>query len=244
MVDPLRRAHRSVFHTCEIALLAVNSESPQKGARKCKQTEFMVFDNDLSTNTDTTMEGDARYPIGEFDPPGEITPRLKVRLIDEIAEAPALLRRAVVGLSEAQLNTPYRPGGWTVRQVVHHLPDSHLNGYTRMKLSLTEELPTIKTYNQEDWVRITNSHASVEASLRLLEGLHQLWVGLMRSLSEDQWRRGFIHPSLVGQSDEEQAKQPWRRGFIADERRQLRFRQLPKRSGWRIERLSPNDLGG
>ena len=164
------------------------------------------------------MEEDLRYPIGEFNPPRQINAELRHRLIDEIAAAPSLLRRAVVGLSEPQLNTPYRPDGWTVRQVVHHLPDSHLNGYTRMKLALTEELPVIKTYDQEDWVAVTRADFPIEPSLRMLEGLHELWAGLLRALSEEQWQRAFIHPALVGPFDEEQSQQPWRRGFNADER--------------------------
>jgi len=164
------------------------------------------------------MADDLRYPIGEFDPPKEIAAELRTRLIQDIAEAPAFLRKAVAGLSDEQLSTPYRPGGWTVRQVVHHLPDSHLNGYSRMKLALTEDLPIIKPYDQEKWVLVTAARVPIEASLRLLEGLHELWAAMLRSLSEEQWHRGFIHPALVGPPDEEHAKQPWRRGFIADDR--------------------------
>jgi DinB family protein len=166
------------------------------------------------------MSQDLRYPIGEFNPPVEMNAERRAFLIDELATIPALLRKAVAGLSPEQLDTPYRPGGWTVRQVVHHLPDSHLNGYTRMKLALTEDLPIIKTYNQEDWVLLTDTRAAIEASLQLLEGLHELWAGMLRSFSEDQWHRGFIHPSLVRKpgTDEEQRDEPWRRGFLADER--------------------------
>ncbi|HZS08673.1 MAG TPA: DinB family protein [Blastocatellia bacterium] len=99
------------------------------------------------------MEEDLSYPIGKFIPPSEVTREQRTRFIDEIAEAPARLRRAVEGLSPGQLDTPYRPRGWTVRQVVHHVPDSHLNGYMRMKLALTESLPIIKPYDQEAWAQ-------------------------------------------------------------------------------------------
>jgi hypothetical protein len=165
------------------------------------------------------MEEDLRYPIGRFKPSVEMTAELRARLVDELAEAPVLLSKAVGGLSPEQLDTPYREGGWTVRQVVHHVADSHLNGYTRMKLALTEDLPIIKPYNQEDWVAITDRRAPIEASLRLLEGLHELWTRMLRALSEEQWRRGFIHPSLVGQTMRgERADEAWKRGFVADER--------------------------
>ena|SRR5438046_3135150 len=154
------------------------------------------------------METDLRYPIGEFNPPAELNAELRGDLIKELAEAPSLLRKAIAGLSEQQLNTPYRPGGWTVLQVVHHLPDSHLNGYARMKLALTEDLPVIKTYDQEEWIRVTDPQAPVEASLRVLEGLHELWARMLRSLSEEQWQRGFIHPPLVGPVNENRQNNP------------------------------------
>ena len=166
------------------------------------------------------MEEDLRYPIGQLIPPAEITAQQRTDFINQIAEMPALLRRAVEGLSPQQLSTPYRPGGWSVRQVVHHIPDSHLNGYVRTKLALTEELPVIKTYNQEDWAAVTGSRIPVAASLQLLEGLHELWSALLRSLSKDQWRRGFIHPELArqGAKDGAHGDEAWRRGFIADSR--------------------------
>lgn len=166
------------------------------------------------------MTEDLRYPIGQFIPPLEITKEQRIGFINQIAEMPALLRRAVEGLSLEKLSTPYRPGGWSVRQVVHHIPDSHLNGYVRMKLALTEETPVIKTYNQDEWAAVTDSRTPVEASLQLLEGLHELWSGLLRSLSEDQWQRGFIHPELAGQSAKDEARddEAWRRSFAADSR--------------------------
>src|SRR5207247_3317935 len=107
-------------------------------------------------------------------------------------------RAAVDGLSDAQLDTPYREGGWTVRQVVHHLPDSHLNGYTRIKLALAEDRPVIKTYDQEDWLALAPPGLPLEPSLTMSEGMQQLWAELLRSLSEEQWKRGFVHPELRG----------------------------------------------
>jgi uncharacterized damage-inducible protein DinB len=178
------------------------------------------------------MQDDLRYPIGEFNPPEEITAELRTQLINEIAEAPARLRQAVAGLSDEQLSTPYREGGWTVSQVVHHLPDSHLNGYARMKLALTEKLPIIKTYDQEEWIRLTDPKAPIEASLHLLDGLHDLWACMLRSLTEEQWQRGFVHPSLVGPASEEEAKQPWRRGFKADERGVLTVESILPTYAW------------
>jgi hypothetical protein len=178
------------------------------------------------------VEEDLRYPIGQLIPPAEITAQQRTDFIHQIAELPALLRRAVEGLSPEKLSTPYRPGGWSVRQVVHHIADSHINGYVRTKLALTEELPVIKTYNQEDWVAVTDSRIPVEPSLRLLEGLHELWAGLLRSLSEDQWRRGFIHPELVDQGAKAQQDEAWRRGFLADSRGVITLEGLLPTYAW------------
>lgn len=177
---------------------------------------------------------DLRYPIGEFRPPTEMTAEQRARLVDQIAEMPALLRRAVEGLSPKQLDTPYRPGGWTVRQVVHHIPDSHLNGYVRMKLALTENEPTIKPYNQEDWLRVADLRTPIEASLSLLEGLHALWAGMLCSLSEEQWRRGFIHPELVAMPAQSAGRrdESWRRGFVSDVRGVITIQGLLPTYAW------------
>jgi len=143
---------------------------------------------------DTT---DLRYPIGKFQFPDAVSAGDRRRFIDEIAEAPAHLRAAVAGLSEAQLETPYRPGGWTVRQVVHHVPDSHLNSYVRYRLALTEDDPVIKPYAENRWALLPDARkAPVEVSLQLLESLHQRWVALLASLDEEEWRRTFRHPEL------------------------------------------------
>ncbi len=138
---------------------------------------------------------DLRYPIGEFTPPDEVTVAQKGAWLQEVAQLPQKLQEALRGLSDAQLDTPYRPGGWTVRQVVHHLPDSHLNSYTRFKLALTEENPTIRPYDEAGWAELGDSHAPVEVSLALLDALHRRWVILLHSLSERDWQRTFTHPA-------------------------------------------------
>ena len=138
---------------------------------------------------------DLRYPVGEFEMAGQTTEEERRKLIDEIAAAPAGLQAAVAGLSPEQLDTPYRPNGWTVRQVVHHVPDSHLNSYVRFKLALTEEEPTIKPYDEARWAELEDTRSTpVEVSLALLESLHERWVRLLRSLGPEEFARAFRHP--------------------------------------------------
>ena len=137
---------------------------------------------------------DLRYPIGPFQAPGKTTSAQRRQWIETIAATPEKLRRAVAGLSEAQLETPYRPGGWTVRQVVHHLPDSHLNSYVRFKLALTEETPAIKPYWEDRWAELADSKGPIDISLNLLEALHLRWVLLLESLSAEDFQRDFYHP--------------------------------------------------
>lgn len=142
---------------------------------------------------------DLRYPVGKFhfDASSTSTEEQKHKLIDEIAHAPANLRAAVKGLSQQQLDTPYRPEGWTVRQLAHHVPDSHLNAYTRFKLALTEEEPTIKPYAEDRWAQLADTRDTpVEVSLTLLDSLHDRWVSLLRSLRTEDWKRAFRHPEL------------------------------------------------
>jgi uncharacterized damage-inducible protein DinB len=144
-----------------------------------------------------TKMSDLRYPLGQFDFENEPTDEERRQFIAQIAEAPSRLREAVSGLSEEQLDTEYRPGGWTVRQVVHHLPDSHLNRYVRFKLALTEEEPTIRPYDEDRWARLEDTRLTPPAiSLDLLEALHERWVVLLRSLSTEDFRRTFRHPDL------------------------------------------------
>jgi len=138
---------------------------------------------------------DLRYPIGKFEMQGQITAEERQRLINEIAEAPARLRAAVEELSPDQLETPYRPEGWTVRQVVHHLADSHLNSYLRFRLALTEDEPTIKPYDEGAWAKLEDARrAPLEVSLTLLDALHERWVMLLRSLAPTDFARTFRHP--------------------------------------------------
>jgi uncharacterized damage-inducible protein DinB len=140
---------------------------------------------------------DLRYPIGKFHFDGTLTEQQKQAALDDIATAPASLRAAVKGLSEAQLGTPYRPDGWTVRQVVHHVPDSHLNSYVRFKLALTEDEPNIKTYAEDRWAELADTKSTpVEVSLTMLDALHDRWVRLLQSLSPEEWKRTFRHPEL------------------------------------------------
>lgn len=138
---------------------------------------------------------DLRFPIGRFQPETNLTPARRSALLRIVAETPEKLREAVRGLSPEQIDTPYRPGGWTVRQVVHHLPDSHLNSYVRFKLALTEDRPVIKPYEEDRWAELADSfNTPVEVSLTLLESLHVRWVNLLRALPEADWERTFLHP--------------------------------------------------
>ena len=140
---------------------------------------------------------DNRYPIGQFTWTGSTTPDQRISAIGDIAAAPARMRGAVAGLTNAQLDTPYREGGWTVRQVVHHVPDSHMNSYIRFKFALTEHEPTIKPYDEGVWANLIDARtAAVDPSLDLLEGLHHRWAILLRSLTEDDVKRKFHHPEL------------------------------------------------
>jgi hypothetical protein len=143
------------------------------------------------------MMEDLRYPIGRFHFDGQVTPALRERWIGEIAATPGALRAAVAGLTPEQLDTPYREHGWTLRQVVHHVPDSHLNAYTRIKLALTEDEPQIKPYDEARWAELPDVQAApVETSLTLLECLHRRWVLLLRALGPRDFARRFRHPEL------------------------------------------------
>jgi hypothetical protein len=137
---------------------------------------------------------DPRFPAGKFHRPGEYTLALRSQHLHELELAPRYMRQAVSGLSPAQLDTPYRADGWTVRQVVHHVPDSHMNSYIRFKLALTEDNPTIKPYAEDKWAELKDSRMPIEGSIALLDHLHDRWTCLLKSLDEDQWKRSFVHP--------------------------------------------------
>ena len=145
--------------------------------------------------TMTEPAADPRYPVGRFQRDVEVTPERRRECIEEIAQTPARFRAAVEGLTDEQLDTPYRDGGWTVRQLAHHVPDSHMNAYIRFKLGLTEDNPPIKTYEEARWAELQDSRATpVESSLRMLELLHERWIILLRSLTDEQWARTIQHP--------------------------------------------------
>lgn len=138
-----------------------------------------------------------QYPIGAFDWPADITGGDRREFIREIAELPRRLRDAVAGLTDAQLDTPYRPGGWTVRQVVHHLADSHIHSYIRFKLAVTEDQPTIKPYDEARWAEIEEARsAPVEVSLALVDALHRRWVLMLENMTDADFERTFDHPEI------------------------------------------------
>lgn len=140
---------------------------------------------------------DLRYPIGKFHYEGPLTEDTKQKYLADIEQAPAHLRAAVKGLSDQQLDTPYRPEGWTVRQLTHHVPDSHLNAYIRFKLALTEDEPTIKPYAEDRWAQLSDTETTpVEVSLTMMDSLHARWIRLLRSLNPEDWKRTFRHPEL------------------------------------------------
>ena len=143
------------------------------------------------------MTNDPRFPIGKFHYDGTMTEQQKAQCLDDIEQTPARLRAAVRGLNDQQLDTPYRDGGWTVRQVVHHVPDSHMNSYVRFKLALTEDEPTIRPYMENLWAELPEAKsAPIELSLSLLESLHKRWVLALRGITADGWKRNLRHPEM------------------------------------------------
>lgn len=142
------------------------------------------------------MTTDLRYPIGEFSMPASVTAGMRATAIADIKELPKNMRAAVHGLSASQLDTPYRPGGWTVRQVVHHVPDSHLNAYIRTKLALTENNPTIKPYDQDAFAQLPDQKLPIDVSLSLVESVHARWSAVLAVLTPEQFARPLVHPEI------------------------------------------------
>jgi hypothetical protein len=172
---------------------------------------------------------DLRYPVGPCVYPDTVSPEARTQHINDLAALPERLRAAVHGLDDRQLDTPYRPGGWTVRQVVHHYADSHMNAYVRFRLALTESQPTIKPYDEKTWAELPDSRtAPIESSLRLLEGLHQRWVMLFTALSDSDFSRTLHHPEIgVLRVDTYLASYGWHcRHHVAH------ITSLRQRSGW------------
>jgi hypothetical protein len=172
---------------------------------------------------------DLRYPIGRYQAPDLITAGQRNTWIAELDSLPENLKRSVSGLSEAQLDTPYRPGGWSVRQVVHHLPDSHINSYVRFRLALTEQSPLIKPYEEAAWAELADAKTGPPApSVALLAALHTRWVTLLKSLTEDEFARTFRHPELG------EIRLDWTLGFYAWHSRHhvAQITGLRERSGW------------
>ncbi len=177
------------------------------------------------------MSDDLRYPIGKFSYDGTMTDARRAECVARIAATPAGIRAAVAGLDDGQLDTPYRPGGWTVRQVVHHVPDSHLNAYTRTRLALTEDSPTIKPYEEARWAELPDARSlPVEISLRLLEALHARWVPLLQRLGPTDGARQFHHPEQGRRItiDEVIAMYAWH-----GEHHTAHVTRLRERMGWR-----------
>jgi hypothetical protein len=156
--------------------------------------DSQTSDDDVREKTQE-MNADLQYPIGKPQLHQELTPEQRAPRIEAIAQLPAKLREALAGLTDAQLDTPYRPGGWTVCQLVHHVADSHLNAFVRFKLGLTEDAPTVKTYKEKLWAETADAKTPpIATSLALIESLHARWAMLLRSLSSEQWARKLTHP--------------------------------------------------
>lgn len=176
------------------------------------------------------MSDDPRYPVGPYVKPPSVSPAEREGYVNEIASTPARLREAVRGLTDAQLNTPYRDGGWTVRQVVHHFPDSHVNAYVRFKLALTEDDPLIHTYEESLWAELPEAKSAPPGvSLDLLEAVHNRWVAAIRSLPPASFERRYRHPDLgLTTLNEQLAHYAWHcRHHVAH------ITALRRRMGWK-----------
>jgi uncharacterized damage-inducible protein DinB len=153
---------------------------------------------------------DPRYPVGKFSHEGPVTTEQRAQFLNQVTEAPAKLRAAIQGLSEAQVDTPYREGGWSSRQVVHHVADSHMNAFIRFKLALVEDNPTIKPYPEDLWANLVDQKLPIEISLPIVDNVHHRWVAVLRSMKETDWARIFTHPELgVRRLDQSLALYAW-----------------------------------
>ena len=180
---------------------------------------------------------DLSYPIGKFDWSKSVAPGSRPQLVAELAAAPARFREAVRGLTAAELDTPYRPGGWTVRQVVHHVADSHMNSFIRFRLALTEDQPAVKGYDQAAWAELSDSRtAPIEPSLELIESLHDRWVRLLESFTDADYARTFKHSELgLVRLDTNLALYAWHSRHHA-----AHITGLRERMGWRQTPLQPD----
>jgi uncharacterized damage-inducible protein DinB len=148
----------------------------------------------MTTTTQDPGLDALRYPTGKFQRPASLDADARARAIDIVAATPARLREAVRGLTAEQIETPYRPGGWVVRQVVHHVPDSHLNAFIRFKLALTENEPTIKPYDESEWAKLADTRLPLETSLTLLDAVHERWLAVLRAMTQADFERVLMHP--------------------------------------------------
>ena len=140
------------------------------------------------------MSEDLRFPLGNFNRKTEVTPELRKELVQTISDLPETLEKAVSDLTQQQLDTPYRAEGWTVRQTIHHIADSHLNAYTRFKLALTEDVPTIRPYAEDRWAELADSKLPIDVSLKIIEGVHARWTVLLESMSDADFQKQLNHP--------------------------------------------------
>ena len=136
-----------------------------------------------------------QYPVGQFTTPAAVSKVERLGAIETLAAFPAKFRSAIEGLSEAQMDTPYRPAGWTIRQLVHHVADSHMSAYTRFRHAMTTDWPAIFAYDQAAWAALPDSALPVEGSMRIIEGLHARFVAMLRAVPQEDWKaRGYVHP--------------------------------------------------